>query len=57
MHGDNRTKLRRWNAIKADFDSEIATGTKKSAAYAIVAEKRGVSSKTVGRIVNKYLKS
>lgn len=56
VHGDEAAKRARWQAMIADLDAELSRGTKKTAAYAVVAEKHGVSAKTVQR-ARRYLKS
>jgi hypothetical protein len=50
VHGTDTEKRAKWQAIANDLRAEVASGTKKTAAYAIVAEKHGVSAKTVQRV-------
>jgi hypothetical protein len=51
VHGSDEEKLARWSAMAADFELERARGTKTMAAHALVAQKHGVSAKTVSRAV------
>lgn len=55
VHGTDKEKAEKWKLINDDLQAELQTGTKKTAAYAIVAERHGVSAKTVER-TQRYLK-
>jgi hypothetical protein len=55
VYGTKAQKIKRWQAIAADLQAELDRGTKKTAAYEVVAEKRRISSKTVVRAIG-YLK-
>ncbi|MBI1650112.1 hypothetical protein [Hyphomicrobium sulfonivorans] len=54
VHGDETSKMALWDAMYRDYAAEIAKGTKKTAAAALVAEKYGVCDRTV-RNAQKYI--
>lgn len=53
VHGTDEEKHERWAAMSRDFYAEVDSGTGKTAAYEIVAERHKVSSKTVRRAVKR----
>lgn len=49
LYGTKEEKVARWQRLYDDLLAELAKGTKKTAAYALVAERHGVSPKQVQR--------
>lgn len=49
VYGSELSKVAQWTSIDNDYQQELAAGTKREAAKKIVAEKHGVSTKTVQR--------
>lgn len=50
-HGTAAQKAARWSSYQRDYDEERARGTKKTAAYSLVAEKHNVHPDTVRKNV------
>jgi hypothetical protein len=53
VHGTAEEKAARWRAMADDYRKALAAGYNKTGARSLVAEKHGVSAKTVQRAVDK----